>query len=208
MNKWFLVGAAALLAVGATAAAEAPSRERAVEGGVAFLVKAQEKDGGWKGMARRKGVGVSGLAVLALLSAGDEPGKGPRGEAAEKGLRWVLSQQRADGVISSDRTHEMYDHGIATLALTEAALMTRDPRITRAALQGARFIVAAQDTQTGGWRYFPGEQGDTSESEAPPEQPTAEAATDEPVAEVPIEEEPTEETAAGGETPEPESEEE
>ena len=52
------------------------------------------------------------------------------------------------------------------------------------------------------------EQGDTSESEAPPEEPTAEAATDEPVAEVPMEEEPTEETAAGGETPEPESEEE
>ena len=107
MNKWFLVGAAALLAVGATAAAEAPSRERAVEGGVAFLVKAQEKDGGWKGMARRKGVGVSGLAVLALLSAGDEPGKGPRGEAAEKGLRngdWAtISTARGENFSSDTR---------------------------------------------------------------------------------------------------------
>jgi large subunit ribosomal protein L10 len=62
------------------------------------------------------------------------------------------------------------------------------------------------------------EQGDTSESETPAaeataeepsaEEPSAEAAAEEPQAEVPTEEEPSEETAAGGETPAPESEEE
>jgi large subunit ribosomal protein L10 len=52
------------------------------------------------------------------------------------------------------------------------------------------------------------EQGDTSESEGAAEEPTAEGPADEPVAEVPTEEEPAEETAAGGETPTPESEEE
>jgi large subunit ribosomal protein L10 len=52
------------------------------------------------------------------------------------------------------------------------------------------------------------EQGDTSESEGAAEEPTAEGAAEEPVAEVPTEEEPAEETAAGGETPTPESEEE
>jgi large subunit ribosomal protein L10 len=52
------------------------------------------------------------------------------------------------------------------------------------------------------------EQGDTSESEGAAEEPTAEGAADEPVAEVPTDEEPAEETAAGGETPTPESEEE
>jgi large subunit ribosomal protein L10 len=64
-------------------------------------------------------------------------------------------------------------------------------------------------------------QGDTSESEAPAaEEPTAEAAVEEPAADVPsadesqaeaeapAEEEPAEETAAGGESPSPESEEE
>jgi large subunit ribosomal protein L10 len=52
------------------------------------------------------------------------------------------------------------------------------------------------------------EQGDTSESEGAAEEPTAEGAAEEPVAEVPTEEEPADETAAGGETPTPESEEE
>jgi large subunit ribosomal protein L10 len=67
------------------------------------------------------------------------------------------------------------------------------------------------------------EQGDTSEAEAPPaEEPQAEAAAEEPQpeaevasseepqaeAQTPQEEEPAEETAAGGETPSPETEEE
>jgi hypothetical protein len=56
----------------------------------------------------------------------------------------------------------MYDHAIATLALAETALMTKDPRYKEAALRGAAFIVNAQDPNTGGWRYTPGEAGDTS----------------------------------------------
>ena len=46
----------------------------------------------------------------------------------------------------------MYDHAIATLALAEAALMTKDKRCASAALKGAAFIVAAQDDRSGGWR--------------------------------------------------------
>jgi len=56
----------------------------------------------------------------------------------------------------------MYDHAIATLALAEAAAMTGDKRYTEAARRGAAFIVAAQDPESGGWRYVPHEFGDTS----------------------------------------------
>ena len=55
------------------------------------------------------------------------------------------------------------------------------------------------------------EQGETvpePAAEAAPEEPQAEADAEEPQAEAPAEEEPSEETAAGGETPAPESEEE
>jgi hypothetical protein len=162
MNKWCLVGAAVVLAVGRAAAGEAPRspRERAVEGGLAFLVKAQEKDGGWRGGVRRTSVGVSGLAVLALLSAGDVPGKGPRGEAVEKGLRWLLSQQRPTGVISPGALHEMYDHGIATLALASAhdvcqGKLKEDVR--KALDRAVAVILKAQrkgaPLERGGWRY-------------------------------------------------------
>jgi hypothetical protein len=60
------------------------------------------------------------------------------------------------------RRGDMYDHAIATLALSEAALMSGDKRYARAALRGARFIIASQDPRSGGWRYVPGEYGDSS----------------------------------------------
>jgi hypothetical protein len=56
----------------------------------------------------------------------------------------------------------MYDHAIATLALSEAAVMSHDRHCTEAALKGANFIVDAQDPNSGGWRYAPGDYGDTS----------------------------------------------
>jgi hypothetical protein len=56
----------------------------------------------------------------------------------------------------------MYDHGIATFALAEAALMTGDKRLAAAAFRGCDYIVKAQHRRTGGWRYTPGESGDTS----------------------------------------------
>jgi hypothetical protein len=56
----------------------------------------------------------------------------------------------------------MYSHGLATIALCEAYAMTRDEAVGRGAAKAVRFIEAAQNEVTGGWRYEPGEQGDTS----------------------------------------------
>lgn len=55
----------------------------------------------------------------------------------------------------------MYGQGIATLALCEAAGMTGDPQLQAASREAIRFIVAAQHP-SGGWRYFPGQAGDTT----------------------------------------------
>ena len=47
--------------------------------------------------------------------------------------------------------------------LCEAYGMTGDTHVRDAAAQAAvQFIEAAQNRQTGGWRYHPGEEGDTS----------------------------------------------
>jgi hypothetical protein len=56
----------------------------------------------------------------------------------------------------------MYSHGLATIALSEAYGMTKDPSLGKAAEAAVRFIEAAQHPTTGGWRYSPGEEGDTS----------------------------------------------
>jgi hypothetical protein len=56
----------------------------------------------------------------------------------------------------------MYSHGLATIALSEAYGMTSDREVGRAAQAAVNFILAAQNTADGGWRYNPGEPGDTS----------------------------------------------
>ena len=55
----------------------------------------------------------------------------------------------------------MYSHAIATMALCEAYGLSRDP-VSRAAQKALAFIIEAQNPTTGGWRYSPGQAGDTS----------------------------------------------
>jgi hypothetical protein len=52
---------------------------------------------------------------------------------------------------------------MATFALAEAEAVTGDRRIDAAVLKAVNFSVAAQNTATGGWRYRPGDTGDTSQ---------------------------------------------
>ena len=56
----------------------------------------------------------------------------------------------------------MYSHGIATIALCEAYGMSGDKSLHIPAQRAIDFIVESQNKKTGGWRYRPGEPGDTS----------------------------------------------
>jgi hypothetical protein len=56
----------------------------------------------------------------------------------------------------------MYSHALATIALCEAYGMTGDKGAGAAAEKALNFIQAAQNSKTGGWRYHPGDEGDTS----------------------------------------------
>ena len=60
---------------------------------------------------------------MAFLSAGQTPAEGEHARAVADGIRWVLSQQKANGIISTDRDYEMYHHGICTLMLAEVVGM-------------------------------------------------------------------------------------
>ena len=56
----------------------------------------------------------------------------------------------------------MYTQGIVAIALCEAYGMTQDEVMGAAAVKAIRYIEMAQNRSTGGWRYLPGEAGDTS----------------------------------------------
>ena len=56
----------------------------------------------------------------------------------------------------------MYSHGLATIALCEAYGLSGDKQVGVAAQRAVNFILAAQNTADGGWRYNPRDPGDTS----------------------------------------------
>ena len=155
--------------------------EDAVARGLAYLARVQEPDGRWTRVEddRRPGrrhkdrhdMACTGFSLLAFLAQDHRPDKpGPYREVVSKAVDYLITMQDDDGDLrgppefrggGSDAAN-MYDQGIATYALAECAIMTRDPKVIDAAMKGAAFIVKAQDRSSGGWRYTPQEYGDSS----------------------------------------------
>lgn len=150
--------------------------EDAVERGLRWLLAHQLRNGGWNfdhrqgncpGLCRNPGshastTAATSLALLAFLGAGYTHREGPYQGAVHQGFYYLLSRgvKAARGLDFMEGT--MYGHGLATIALSEAYAMTGDPMLKQYAQQAIDFIVYAQDKQGGGWRYLPGQPGDTT----------------------------------------------
>ena len=109
---------------------------------------------------------LTGLALLSFFGAGHTHLNSPYRENIEQGIQFLFSQQSAStGSLAGNAGPfvAMYCHGIATLAISEAYILTGDKRI-RPHLDGAiHFTLKSQHPRTGGWRYKPGDTGDTSQ---------------------------------------------
>jgi hypothetical protein len=158
-----------------------PKSEEAVEHALKFLARQQEPDGRWtlvqdeslpgKRRAGSHDMAYTGLALLTFLAHDQSPlAPGPYRDVLRKGVNYLLSNQSPDGDLrgppefrgGASQQANMYDHAIAMLAISESALLSGDPRLRSSALAAAQFIVNAQDRDGGGWRYAPGQRGDTS----------------------------------------------
>jgi hypothetical protein len=135
--------------------------DRAVRRALVYLRRSQGIDGCWQsfGFGQPRSAGVTGLGVMAFLSAGQTPTEGEHARAVETGVRWVLSRQRANGVIATDGEYEMYHHGICTLMLAEVAGMCRGELaddVRNGLAKAVEVILKAQrrlGSNDGGWRY-------------------------------------------------------
>jgi hypothetical protein len=149
--------------------------EKAVERGLQWLAAHQGAEGNWslhkfscKGHAcdeagsEHSDAAATGLALMAFLGAGHRPGEGTHGEAVRRGLAWLVAHQRADGDLAGPGGSQMYGHALASIALCEALALAADPALREPAERALKFIVAAQDPKSGGWRYRPRSGGDTS----------------------------------------------
>ena len=150
------------LLAGTVAPAAGPNgRERmdqAIDNALQSLQRTQERDGAWTGGQRSPA--VTGLCVMAFLSAGHVPGEGRYGDTVKKGIEYVLKQQKSNGLIATEGGHEMYHHGICTLMLAEAAGMCEGElgkQVRRQLEKAVAVVLKAQRTSAGdhhgGWRY-------------------------------------------------------
>lgn len=165
----------ALAVLSQNAAAQPPKREAfevAVDNAMQYLSNSQNPDGSWNsgggfGGGFRGGnrdPAVTALCVMAFLSAGHVPGEGKYGQAIEKGVQYVLSQQQTNGVFASNQfgMTVMYSHGICTLMVAEVIGLLPDrnqaANLRKQLEKGVRLIKAAQaqpqhGMNAGGWRY-------------------------------------------------------
>ncbi len=126
-----------------------PSDE-SIRRALVYLKESQKADGGWDAGFGRA-TSVTSLAVMSFLASGHVPGEpGPYRETIDRGIRYVLAHQKANGMLVANTSHgPMYCHGISTLMLAEVVGMTNDASLAdqcRAALSRAvDLILKAQD---------------------------------------------------------------
>ncbi len=141
-----------------------PRIDAAVEKSLAYLAQQQHKKEGYWPSNMGKSPAVASLAVMAFLAKGHTPGAGPYGEVIDRGVDFVLSCRKPNGLLAGGSTHgPMYVHGMSTLMLSEVSGMvdaSRQQRIDKALPHALRLILTAQQVTKppqyrGGWRYHP-----------------------------------------------------
>src|SRR5207253_2405573 len=105
---------------------------------------------------------ATGLALLPFLGAGYTHKAGEYPDVVERGLNYLKNKGLSISYGDDLRDGSMYGQALATLALCEAYAMTGDKELHDAAQGGLDFIAYTQDAKGGGWRYNPGEPGDTT----------------------------------------------
>ena len=167
--------------------------EAAVASGMKWLANHQYPDGSWslnhsahpncKGQCSQAGksgekpfesrMAATGLALLVFLGGGHTHQSGDYQKDVKSGVEFLLKNGRTTSqgfdlcptVVANEK---MYTQGICTIALSELAALTKDPRVRSAASSSVEFIVKAQNTKWGGWVYNPSTtagpmpEGDTS----------------------------------------------
>ena len=152
--------------------------EAAVARGLRWLAQHQNSDGSWSLQCSRTSPcrgrcgndgnihsdsAATSLALLPFLGAGQTHQVGIYKDTVAKGLRWMLQMQEENGDLRgrSQGNAGMYAHGQGAIVLCEAYALTGDEQLHQAAQRSIDFIADAQHAE-GGWRYTPGDPGDTS----------------------------------------------
>ncbi len=142
--------------------------QEAINQGLEFLSNRQGADGSFGTGALQGNVGITGLAGLAFMAGGHQPGRGRYGLRVRRALEAVLASEdpgipgylhRAGG----NHLGGMYGHGFAALFLAEVHGMISDPGLrgrVRATLGRSIALLQRSQSVRGGWRYHPNDRDD------------------------------------------------
>ena len=174
--RWSALAALVVTYAGGFAAAQVPVRpelitaetEAAIERGLAYLTRAQERNGSWPGGSRSRGYpcAMTALSGLALMAGGSTPSEGPYAVNVRRAVDYVLNCANRNGLIAKlgeEGARPMYGHGFGMLFLAQAYGTEQDPnqqrRIRRVLRHAVRLTVRSQ-SRDGGWLYTPDANGD------------------------------------------------
>lgn len=157
----WLAALALLVAPGVAQNSDSPEltakASQAIDKGLSHLLSVQRADGSWASTDEGdRAVAITSLALMAFMARAEFPGFGPNADALNRAKDWLLKTAKASpgGYMGST----MYEHGLATLALTEIWGMTRDQDDDDAiqkAVEAAVDVILRSQNAGGGWRYQP-----------------------------------------------------
>ena len=152
--------------------------EAAVALALRFLAQTQQANGSWNpqttgagveraplgvnrhGAGGRSETAITGLALLAMMGAGNTHQQGPYADHVYRGLAFLINSQsrvpQSMGSLAGPSTSvyaATYSHGIAALAMCEAAAITQDASALVSARRAMAYTSQIQIPATGGWRY-------------------------------------------------------
>ncbi len=134
--------------------------KRATAKAYEWMAGKQNSDGSW---GDQYNTAITGFALMAFMSQGHVPNQGKYGREVAKGIRYLMASQREDGYLIGSRGGNMYAHGMATLALSQAWGMTGDEDVKKVLKKAIDLIVKSQckdnSVNHGGWRYDPAPSG-------------------------------------------------
>lgn len=154
--------------------------EAAVERSLRWFLRHQLPDGGWSfnfkdcpscmgqcshgsADAKAERAAATALALLPFLGRGETHLKGPYRQQIRAGVGFLIKLV----TVHNGRAYEpeggtLYTQGLVGIALSECFAMSRDPGLKAPTQAVLNYIMEAQDSAGGGWRYYPGQAGDTS----------------------------------------------
>lgn len=153
--------------------------EQALRDALTWLVKNQYEDGHWSSGDGYHDVGVTGLALLALLGDGHTLERGAYQDSVLRAVRWLMRLQDEDSGFFSKKyevddpqsgqrmlrwsTMHLYDHAVVTQAICELTQLSGSPGVREAARKAVRFITRSRNPY-GVWRYDSPPMGDNDTS--------------------------------------------